>query len=194
MAGTLGERWRTWLGTTATPPAFAGLAAITLVFGNLAALIQKSIKRMLAYSSIAHAGYLLLAAYDNTGASDDFIGDVDMDATFNATGATLDGQVTNFQDNADEQPVAGTLRLNNGVLDRTASLTNPDNPGTQHSFFVNADGTLTNQAGDTFAFDSVIYGDVVGTDGSLLTGQVSGDAVINGVTESAGGTFAARAE
>ena len=42
------------------PPAFAGLAAITLVFGNLAALIQKSIKRMLAYSSISHAGFMLL--------------------------------------------------------------------------------------------------------------------------------------
>ncbi len=37
------------------------LAAITMVVGNLIALSQKSLKRMLAYSSIAHAGYLLTA-------------------------------------------------------------------------------------------------------------------------------------
>ena len=37
------------------------LAAVTMVVGNLIALAQKSLKRMLAYSSIAHAGYLLTA-------------------------------------------------------------------------------------------------------------------------------------
>ncbi len=37
------------------------LAAITMVVGNLVALSQRSVKRMLAYSSIAHAGYLLTA-------------------------------------------------------------------------------------------------------------------------------------
>ncbi|HXC25233.1 MAG TPA: NADH-quinone oxidoreductase subunit N [Gemmatimonadaceae bacterium] len=37
------------------------LAALTMVFGNIVALAQKNIKRMLAYSSIAHAGYLLVA-------------------------------------------------------------------------------------------------------------------------------------
>jgi len=36
------------------------LAAITMVIGNIVALAQKNIKRMLAYSSIAHAGYLLV--------------------------------------------------------------------------------------------------------------------------------------
>jgi len=36
------------------------LAAATMTFGNLAALRQQSLKRMLAYSSIAHAGYVLL--------------------------------------------------------------------------------------------------------------------------------------
>lgn len=36
------------------------LSAITMTFGNLAALRQTSIKRMLAYSSIAHAGYILM--------------------------------------------------------------------------------------------------------------------------------------
>ncbi len=37
------------------------LAAATMVVGNLLALAQRSLKRMLAYSSIAHAGYLLVA-------------------------------------------------------------------------------------------------------------------------------------
>jgi NADH-quinone oxidoreductase subunit N len=37
------------------------LAVLTMVFGNLLALSQRSVKRMLAYSSIAHAGYLLVA-------------------------------------------------------------------------------------------------------------------------------------
>jgi len=37
------------------------LAAITMVVGNLVALAQRQLKRMLAYSSIAHAGYLLTA-------------------------------------------------------------------------------------------------------------------------------------
>lgn len=37
------------------------LAVVTMTVGNLAAIFQGSIKRMLAYSSIAHAGYLLVA-------------------------------------------------------------------------------------------------------------------------------------
>ena len=37
------------------------LAAITMVGANLMALVQSNVKRMLAYSSIAHAGYLLVA-------------------------------------------------------------------------------------------------------------------------------------
>ena len=37
------------------------LSALTMTIGNLSALSQKNIKRMMAYSSIAHAGYLLMA-------------------------------------------------------------------------------------------------------------------------------------
>ncbi|MGH7483295.1 MAG: NADH-quinone oxidoreductase subunit N, partial [Longimicrobiales bacterium] len=37
------------------------LAAITMIVANLIALVEGNVKRMLAYSSIAHAGYLLLA-------------------------------------------------------------------------------------------------------------------------------------
>jgi NADH-quinone oxidoreductase subunit N len=41
--------------------AVAALAAITMVIGNLGALAQSNLKRMLAFSSVAHAGYLLTA-------------------------------------------------------------------------------------------------------------------------------------
>jgi NADH-quinone oxidoreductase subunit N len=37
------------------------IAIATMTFGNLLAITQTSVKRMLAYSSIAHAGYLLIA-------------------------------------------------------------------------------------------------------------------------------------
>ena len=37
------------------------MAVATLIYGNLAALPQNNLKRLLAYSSIAHAGYLLVA-------------------------------------------------------------------------------------------------------------------------------------
>src|SRR5207249_12148064 len=36
------------------------IAILTLIYGNLAALPQGNLKRLLAYSSIAHAGYLLI--------------------------------------------------------------------------------------------------------------------------------------
>jgi NADH-quinone oxidoreductase subunit N len=42
------------------------LAAATMVVGNLVALAQRRLKRMLAYSSIAHAGYLLVAVASAT--------------------------------------------------------------------------------------------------------------------------------
>ncbi|MFH2037746.1 MAG: NADH-quinone oxidoreductase subunit N [Candidatus Zixiibacteriota bacterium] len=42
-------------------PVFWVLAVLTMTVGNLLAIFQENIKRMLAYSSIAHAGYLLVA-------------------------------------------------------------------------------------------------------------------------------------
>ncbi len=41
-------------------PLLAVIAGATMIFGNLAALPQSNLKRLLAYSSIGHAGYLLL--------------------------------------------------------------------------------------------------------------------------------------
>jgi NADH-quinone oxidoreductase subunit N len=38
-----------------------GLSALTMLVGNVVAIAQTNLKRMLAYSSIAHAGYLLMA-------------------------------------------------------------------------------------------------------------------------------------
>ena len=42
-------------------PALSVVAVLTMFWGNLAALKQKSVKRLLAYSAIAHSGYLLVA-------------------------------------------------------------------------------------------------------------------------------------
>ncbi|HQE27473.1 MAG TPA: NADH-quinone oxidoreductase subunit N, partial [Phycisphaerae bacterium] len=47
---------------TAMAYLIGAVAAITCTVGNLAALRQTSVKRMLAYSSIAHAGYMMMAA------------------------------------------------------------------------------------------------------------------------------------
>ncbi len=52
-------------------PIVALIAALTMVVGNVAALAQNNVKRMLAYSSIAHAGYALagVAAGSEAGAA-----------------------------------------------------------------------------------------------------------------------------
>src|SRR5271154_120652 len=49
-ANAPGRFWLIWLS-----------AALTMTLGNVCALVQDNIKRLLAYSSIAHAGYLLVA-------------------------------------------------------------------------------------------------------------------------------------
>jgi NADH-quinone oxidoreductase subunit N len=50
--GSLHQQW--W-------PVLWVIAALTMTAGNLIAIVQRNIKRMLAYSAIAHAGYLLVA-------------------------------------------------------------------------------------------------------------------------------------
>lgn len=45
---------------SARPMLLGGLAVLTMTIGNLSALGQNNVKRMLAYSSVAHAGYMLL--------------------------------------------------------------------------------------------------------------------------------------
>ncbi len=50
--------WTSW--ASGWPPILAGLAALTMTVANLVAGRQESVKRMLAYASIAHAGYALV--------------------------------------------------------------------------------------------------------------------------------------
>jgi NADH-quinone oxidoreductase subunit N len=52
-------------------PVLAGLAALTMVVGSVLAIAQEDVKRMLAYSSIAHAGFVLVgvAALNEEGVS-----------------------------------------------------------------------------------------------------------------------------
>ena len=59
FVGALGPLKADWL------PVVIVLAALTMTLGNLVAITQDNVKRMLAYSSIAHTGYMLvgLAAY-----------------------------------------------------------------------------------------------------------------------------------
>ena len=42
-------------------PALSGLAIATMIVGNAIGIVQRNLKRMLAYSSIGHAGYLMVA-------------------------------------------------------------------------------------------------------------------------------------
>jgi NADH-quinone oxidoreductase subunit N len=50
-------------------PLLASVAILTMLLGNLIALHQESVKRMLAYSAIAHTGYLLMAFLLQPGAT-----------------------------------------------------------------------------------------------------------------------------
>jgi NADH-quinone oxidoreductase subunit N len=61
--GPLSETWLTLI---------AILAVVTMVYGNVVAVAQRDVKRMLGYSSIGHTGYMLvaLAAYSGLDASD----------------------------------------------------------------------------------------------------------------------------
>lgn len=52
---------------SATIALVAPLAIASIAFGNLAALGQRRFKRLLAYSSVAHAGYMVFALVDTTG-------------------------------------------------------------------------------------------------------------------------------
>ncbi len=55
LVGAIGERGDAWI------PIITWLSVATMTIANLIALAQTNIKRLLAFSSIAHAGYLLIA-------------------------------------------------------------------------------------------------------------------------------------
>jgi NADH-quinone oxidoreductase subunit N len=50
-------------------PVLAVLAAASMVLGNLVAIVQTSVRRLLAYSAIAHAGYMLIAVMSHSSRS-----------------------------------------------------------------------------------------------------------------------------
>lgn len=66
FAGSLAPLYDVWL------PALMFLAIISMILGNIMALVQTSMKRMLAYSSIAHSGYMAIAICAIGGASASF--------------------------------------------------------------------------------------------------------------------------
>jgi NADH-quinone oxidoreductase subunit N len=64
LATALPEIGDTWMGAVAI------LSTLTLILGNVVAIAQSNIKRMLAYSSIAHAGYILIAVAASANSAD----------------------------------------------------------------------------------------------------------------------------
>ena len=59
FAGTEGSgAWRQFV--SGWVPLVGVIAALSMILGNLAAIVQSSVRRLLAYSAIAHAGYALL--------------------------------------------------------------------------------------------------------------------------------------
>ena len=54
MTEGLGSAWETWV------PIIIVISIVTMTVGNVIAVTQRSVKRMLAYSSIAHTGYILI--------------------------------------------------------------------------------------------------------------------------------------
>jgi NADH-quinone oxidoreductase subunit N len=61
--------------STQIVPVLWAMTAATLIIGNLAAIAQSNVKRMLAYSSVSHAGFILMAlvAYGNDAARFDVV-------------------------------------------------------------------------------------------------------------------------
>jgi len=68
FAGVEGSgAWRNFV--SGWVPVLAVVAGLSLVLGNLVAIVQSSVRRLLAYSAIAHAGYMLLAVLCHNGQS-----------------------------------------------------------------------------------------------------------------------------
>jgi NADH-quinone oxidoreductase subunit N len=61
MARSAGQAWE-MVGSINWQVVLIGLSIATMTWGNVAALLQTNLKRLLAYSSIAHAGYILMGA------------------------------------------------------------------------------------------------------------------------------------
>jgi NADH-quinone oxidoreductase subunit N len=66
MTQPTGDQWELVRGIN-WPLVLIGISVLTMTLGNIAALTQNNLKRMLAYSSIAHAGYILMGSVVLTG-------------------------------------------------------------------------------------------------------------------------------
>lgn len=66
MSQTSGSQWAI-IGGINWPLVLIAISVLTMTLGNVAALTQNNLKRMLAYSSIAHAGYIMMGAVVLTG-------------------------------------------------------------------------------------------------------------------------------
>jgi len=66
MTQPSGDQWGLVSGIN-WPLVLIGISVLTMTLGNIAALTQNNLKRMLAYSSIAHAGYILMGSVVLTG-------------------------------------------------------------------------------------------------------------------------------
>jgi len=62
MASSTGEQTWTMVGSVDWQTILMGISIITMTLGNIAALLQTNLKRLFAYSSIAHAGYIMMGA------------------------------------------------------------------------------------------------------------------------------------
>ena len=52
---------------------FGGLSVLSMILGNLVAVVQRNIKRMLAYSTVAHVGYILIGLASVPGRADSLV-------------------------------------------------------------------------------------------------------------------------
>jgi len=77
-------------------PVLWGLAALTMILGNLVAIAQKNIKRLLAYSSVAHAGYIMMALVPYGAQAPQGVGSVAADSVASALFYLVAYALTNF--------------------------------------------------------------------------------------------------
>jgi NADH-quinone oxidoreductase subunit N len=91
-------------------PVLAVLAALSVVVGNLAAIAQSSVKRLLAYSAVAHAGYALVGVLANQ-KSDGFAAVLYYTSTYALTTVGAFAVITVVQERAGDDNLAAFAGL-----------------------------------------------------------------------------------
>jgi NADH-quinone oxidoreductase subunit N len=91
-------------------PVLAVLAALSVVVGNLAAIAQSSVKRLLAYSAVAHAGYALVGVLANQ-KSDGFAAVLYYTTTYALTTVGAFAVITVVQERAGDDKLAAFAGL-----------------------------------------------------------------------------------